>query len=63
MTDLESDRSRVLAFAAQIGSAETQPEDTARDRGWIGADGAVTDDGRALLRSLGDQAGTRSVFR
>lgn len=59
----ESDLSRILAFAVHVGSPDTPPEETARARGWIDDDGRPTDEGREMLKSLGDQVGTRSVFR
>lgn len=62
MTD-QSDSARILAFATQVGAPDTPPEDTARTRGWLDDTGALTDEGRDLLKSLDDQSGTRSVFR
>ncbi|CAM4399161.1 hypothetical protein [Palleronia rufa] len=59
----QSDTARILTFATQVGAPDTPPEDTARARGWLDDAGAPTDEGRALVKSLDDQTGTRSVFR
>jgi hypothetical protein len=54
----------ILAFARHVGRADgTPPEDIARRRNWLGPGGDVTEEGRALLAALGDQDGTRTVFR
>ena len=64
MTDDEQQtRDRILAFATQVGSSETAPEETARKRGWLDGEGRPTEEGVKLLESLGDQVGTRSVYR
>ncbi len=63
MADDETDSARILSFAQQVGNTDTPAEETARRRGWIDAEGNVTDDGRDVLKSLGEQGGTRSVFR
>jgi hypothetical protein len=35
----------------------------AQERGWIGADGNLTEAGYSLAKALAEQAGTRSAFR
>jgi hypothetical protein len=61
--DQKDARDRIVAFASQVGRAETPPEEKARRRGWLDAEGAPTDQGLELLESLGDQRSTRTVFR
>ncbi|WGH78045.1 hypothetical protein [Jannaschia ovalis] len=56
-------RDRILAFAANVGGATNAPEAKARRRGWLDDKGEPTADGRKLIDSLGDQDGTRTVFR
>lgn len=63
MSGTDSDVTEILNFATQVGNPDTPPEETARKCGWIDGDGDVTSDGRDLLKSLGDQEGTRSAFR
>ncbi len=63
MSDTSGDRARLLGFAQQVGNPDTPPEDTARTRGWLDASGEITEDGEDVLKSLGDQEGTRTVFR
>lgn len=54
---------RILAFAHHIDDPKKTPADKALTRGWIAEDGAPTDEGRALVAALADQAGTRTLFR
>ncbi|QFU07774.1 hypothetical protein PARPLA_02061 [Rhodobacteraceae bacterium THAF1] len=64
MTDDQSEtRARILAVAGQMGNPATPAEQTATSRGWLDADGTPTDDGRDMLEAMGEQTGTRSVFR
>jgi hypothetical protein len=64
MTAEQNDaRLRIIAFASQVGGADTPPEEKARRRGWLDGDGAPTPAGEELLTSLGDQKETRTVFR
>ncbi|SPJ25108.1 hypothetical protein [Palleronia abyssalis] len=63
MTDDTSDRARILQMATHMGSPDTPPEKTARNRGWLDEDGLPTDEGREMLKAMGDQQGTRTVFR
>lgn len=57
-------RTKILAFAAQVGRGQTQPaEEVAKRRNWLSAEGEVTEDGRALVAALDDQGSTRTVFR
>jgi hypothetical protein len=61
---LQELRNRIIGFAAHMGRIGHQsPEAVARGRNWIGANGDVTEDGRALIAALDDQQETRSVFR
>jgi hypothetical protein len=62
-TEQQDARFRIIAFASQVGGAGTPPEEKARRRGWIDAQGVPTEEGLALLESIGDQAKTRTVFR
>jgi len=57
------DISRILAFARQVGEPLSDPATVARARNWLDEAGRITGDGLALLRSLTDQEGTRTVFR
>jgi hypothetical protein len=57
------DLSRILAFARQVGEPAADPGTVARARNWLDEAGRITADGLALLRSLADQEGTRTVFR
>jgi hypothetical protein len=60
----EEARTKILAFAAQVGRGQTQPaEEVAKRRNWLSAEGEVTEDGRALVAALDDQGSTRTVFR
>jgi len=60
----EEARTKILAFAAQIGRGQTQPaEEVAKRRNWLSAGGEVTEDGHALIAALDDQGSTRTVFR
>lgn len=63
MPTTADDISKILAFARQVGEPEADPASVARARNWLDADGRITADGAALLRSLTDQEGTRTVFR
>jgi hypothetical protein len=57
-------RSAILAFAAHVGRGHPQPpEITAQRRNWLTEAGEVTEDGLSLVRALGEQAETRTVFR
>ena len=56
-------RDQILALAGQVGNPDTPPEETARNRGWLDADGEPTQEGIDVLENLADQAGTRSAFR
>ena len=58
-----NDISKLLAFARQVGEPLADPASVARARNWLDDAGRITVDGMALLRSLTDQEGTRSVFR
>jgi hypothetical protein len=57
------DTSKILAFARQVGEPQADPASVARARNWLDEAGRITADGLALLRSLTDQEGTRTVFR
>ncbi|SEM72741.1 hypothetical protein SAMN04488012_10645 [Palleronia salina] len=57
------DMTRLMAFARHVGRPDTDPRDTAMRRGWLTRDGALTEDGRATLKSLAEQDHTRTVFR
>ncbi len=54
---------RLLAYAGEIGGSDSSAEDTARERGWIGAAGEVTEEGRAALPELEEQTTRGRAFR
>ncbi len=56
---------KILAVAEHLKDGEPpRPAfDVARERGWIDPEGEPTKDGRDLVAALGEQAGTRTVFR
>jgi hypothetical protein len=60
---LDVSTDRILAFAQHLDNPATPALDKAVDRGWLSVDGKATGDGRALLRALSQQQGTRSLFR
>jgi hypothetical protein len=62
MTD-HTTAERIRAFATHCGRADTAPETTARNRGWLDAEGNPTPEGDHLVRALDEQDATRSVFR
>jgi len=62
MTEQET-AERIIAFAHHCDRADQPAETAARSRGWLDGDGWPTEDGRALVRALDEQAETRSVFR
>ncbi|MQX36748.1 hypothetical protein [Roseospira navarrensis] len=62
-TDVQTEAGLLsVAHQLSIGTGES-PRDLAHRRSWIDARGQVTPAGRALMSALGDQRGTRSVFR
>ncbi|MCU0908783.1 MAG: hypothetical protein MUF73_15410 [Rhodobacteraceae bacterium] len=63
MPTIADDISKIIAFAAQVGEPLADPAAVARTRNWLDETGRITADGAALLRSLTDQEGTRTVFR
>ena len=64
MTDDTDDiRARILGVAGQMGNPDTPAVETATTRGWLDGKGQPTDAGRAMLKEMGAQEGTRSVFR
>jgi hypothetical protein len=54
---------RIIAFARHCGAAGTDPDATARRRGWLDGAGRPTDEGHALIEALDEQEATRTVFR
>lgn len=57
------DRTRLINFARHVGAPDTDPRQTAINRGWLTESDEITEAGRDCLESLGDQSGTRTVFR
>lgn len=63
MPTTANDISKIIAFARQVGEPGADPSSVARARNWLDEADRITADGVALLRSLTDQEGTRTVFR
>ncbi|RDC73065.1 hypothetical protein DLJ49_08095 [Rhodovulum sp. 12E13] len=61
--DEQETADRIRAFATHCGRADTPPEATARNRGWLDAEGHPAEAGHDLVRALDEQGETRSVFR
>ena len=61
-----SDTLKITTFAQMLDvmeGAHSNPERAAKNRGWLSADGAITDDGKQLLKAFDDQHGTQASFR
>ena len=61
-----SDTLKITTFAQMLDVMEgtnSNPEGAAKSRGWLSADGAITDDGKLLLKAFEDQRGTQGSFR
>lgn len=65
MAECREDAAVIIGFArhlsggTDLGGAERE----ARSRAWLDQDGNATRDGLELVRSLRDQAGTRTALR
>ena len=46
-----------------MDGAHSNPQGAAKTRGWLSADGAITDAGKQLLKAFDDQSGTQASFR
>ena len=61
MTD-DNLKAQILAFADHVGN-EGHAEAEAKSRGWLDDDGEPTEEGREVIKALGEQDHTRTVFR
>ena len=61
MTD-DDLKSQILTFAEHVGASD-DAETVAKRRGWLDDAGEPTEEGREVIEALGDQDGTRTVFR
>ena len=65
--DIEmSDTIKITTFAQMLDvmdGSDPNPEGAAKTRGWLSADGGITDAGRQLLKAFDDQSGTQASFR
>lgn len=58
-------RESILSFSHFLGAGRSDDDarKAAEERRWIAPCGAPTDEGRALVRALQSQRGTRTVLR
>lgn len=65
MKDAATLRQSILTFAHFLGAGRSEADAAraATERRWIDASGAPTQDGLALVKALGDQRTTRTVWR
>ena len=53
----------IAATTTLLNVGPDEAEIKARNRNWLDARGHVTPEGQTMVAALGDQMGTRSVFR
>lgn len=53
----------IAATTTLLNVGPDEAETKARNRNWLDAKGRVTPEGQTMVSALGDQMGTRSVFR
>lgn len=58
----ENVKEQILALSRQM-TRGGRPVDHAKRRGWLDESGRPTKEGRKLVDAMGDQSGTRTVFR
>ena len=53
----------IAATTSLLNVGPDEAEIKARNRNWLDENGHVTPEGQTMVSALGDQMGTRSVFR